>query len=424
MPLETSNPICPLCRRLVSGRAVAAVTRLCHECRAMIDVLRPRAVANPGAAITLQYALTLPGPSPVAARSSLPASADAFDAFADAADFDLVSLQTEPEIDYFDNAEASLAPALESPIATPQAVAVTEATTDATPALATADAPPPLPFNSIGATLAAEPTANAEPLAAPQTMAPEDQATDDDAHVVARVVAQPQAVNQWGAEDEKAVTDPWAEPLPAAEYSHNEWPLLMAGQKRPKRMAKWLMLGALLLIVATAAVYFIIIEPRKESSPEPQTPAPANHSAVPATQANKPAKAADPNAPPQTAASNNAHPQTVATAPDATASAKPTPPAPAPNNNAGAPQWKHALQAMASPNQAEALQFAEQLRGAGIPAYMVVADRGSRGRWFRVRIGGFATSADAQRFATEARARARTAGVALKDLAVCDYEKP
>jgi cell division septation protein DedD len=100
------------------------------------------------------------------------------------------------------------------------------------------------------------------------------------------------------------------------------------------------------------------------------------------------------------------------------------PAAPAPTNNASAPQWKHALQAMASQNQAEALQLAERLKGAGVPAYMVVADLGSRGRWFRVRIGGFATPADAQRFVAEVRTRARVAGVPLKDLNVCDYEKP
>jgi len=377
----------------------------------MIDVLRPRTVASLSAAHAPQYAFALSGQSPLAVASSLPISDDAFDAFADEADFDLVSLQPEPEIDYFDDEEPSHAPEL--PMATPQAVAVisqappdAEAATDMAPALATidaptTDAPQPFQFTSIGTMTAAEPTASALPLEAPQTISQHDWAADDHAPEV----APPQPVDEWGAEGEKAVTDPWAEPLPASEYSQNEWPLLlMAGQERPKRVAKWLLLAAALLIVATAAVYFIIIEPGKKSSSEQSTIA----------QANEPTKPAD----------QSAHQQTISTAAVPPVSEKPAAPAPALTNNASAPQWKNALQAMASQNQAEALQLAERLKGAGVPAYMVVADLGSRGRWFRVRIGGFATPADAQRFAAEVRTRARVAGVPLKDLNVCDYEKP
>src|SRR6185369_4686384 len=86
-------------------------------------------------------------------------------------------------------------------------------------------------------------------------------------------------------------------------------------------------------------------------------------------------------------------------------------------------QWKHALQAMASPNEAEANGFAERLKSAAIPAYVVRAEVSGH-VWYRVRVGRFATAEEAQRYAAEARNRARAAGVALKDLQVTAYDKP
>ena len=53
-----------------------------------------------------------------------------------------------------------------------------------------------------------------------------------------------------------------------------------------------------------------------------------------------------------------------------------------------------------------------------------LADLGNRGLWYRVRIGGFATHEEAQRFATEARSRAAAAGVQIKELQVTAYDKP
>jgi cell division septation protein DedD len=79
---------------------------------------------------------------------------------------------------------------------------------------------------------------------------------------------------------------------------------------------------------------------------------------------------------------------------------------------------------MASSNEGEANSFAERLKTVAIPAYVVRADLGSHGIWYRVRIGRFATPEEAQRFAAEARARARAVGVTLKDLQVTGYDKP
>jgi cell division septation protein DedD len=79
---------------------------------------------------------------------------------------------------------------------------------------------------------------------------------------------------------------------------------------------------------------------------------------------------------------------------------------------------------MASPNEGEATNMVARLQSAGLPAYVVRADLGNRGLWYRVRLGGFATHEEAQRFATEARSRAAAAGVQIKELQVTAYDKP
>jgi cell division protein FtsN len=96
----------------------------------------------------------------------------------------------------------------------------------------------------------------------------------------------------------------------------------------------------------------------------------------------------------------------------------------APANVVAETQWRHALQALASSSEAEANLFAAKLVSAGIPAYVIPADIERRGKWYRVRIGGFNTAQEAQRFIADARLRAKAAGINLKDLNVVDYERP
>lgn len=84
---------------------------------------------------------------------------------------------------------------------------------------------------------------------------------------------------------------------------------------------------------------------------------------------------------------------------------------------------RYSLQAAAFPNEAGANEFCERLKRAGVPAYIVAADIAGRGRWFRIRVGRFESTQDADRFASESRRRARAAGLSLQ-LIVSSYDKP
>ena len=207
--------------------------------------------------------------------------------------------------------------------------------------------------------------------------------------------------------------DPWDDPLPAWEYSRSEWPLLVKEEKpSATSKLKWPLIAAL-VVVLSAAVYFFFINRRGQSpSAQSNSEAGAQQPLTVPVESPKPVETSRPA---------DASPATQAS--PAAATGNPAAP-PASVSQATETQWKHALQAMASPNEAEANGFAERLKNAAIPAYVVRADLGSHGVWYRVRIGRFATPDEAQRYAAEARTRARIAGVALKDLQVTGYDKP
>jgi hypothetical protein len=78
---------------------------------------------------------------------------------------------------------------------------------------------------------------------------------------------------------------------------------------------------------------------------------------------------------------------------------------------------------MASTNEREANMFADRLKNAAIPAYVVRAIAGGN-VWYRVRIGRFATVDEARLYANEARNRARAAGIEMPALQVTSYDKP
>ena len=86
-------------------------------------------------------------------------------------------------------------------------------------------------------------------------------------------------------------------------------------------------------------------------------------------------------------------------------------------------EGRYSLQAAAFPNESGANEFCERLKRAGVPAYVVSADIAGRGTWFRVRVGRFETTQHADRFASEARLRARASGLNLQ-LIVSTYDKP
>ncbi|MCS6883835.1 MAG: SPOR domain-containing protein [Acidobacteriota bacterium] len=66
---------------------------------------------------------------------------------------------------------------------------------------------------------------------------------------------------------------------------------------------------------------------------------------------------------------------------------------------------KFAVQVGASPNEAEANILRDKLQKMGFPAYVVRADLGPKGIWYRVRVGGFESDADARKVMTELKAK-------------------
>jgi cell division septation protein DedD len=430
---ETMTQICPLCRRAAQDED-AAMTRLCHDCRAMLEPILPRV-----GIVQTDYAVALAGS---AARPVTSINAT----LVHDADFEEVSFVpaaavaeefaplNEDTADAFDARLAANAPAAttrqtfvhhlnppapawhEDPelFITPDQYEDDDVNTAVNAATsAPAITPPALPeradrFAEVEMTEAAP---IADLRAAASTTALESRAAHDDARegepdshgLIVEAVA-PAALS----------ADPWDDPLPAWEYSRSEWPLLVKEEKPSATLKlKWPLI-AVLVIVLSAAVYFFFISRRGQaplaqsgSETGAQTPLTVPVEPLKSVEQPKPADAspATPASPAAaTPGNNSAPPATVSQATEA--------------------QWKHALQAMASPNEGEANSFAERLKNAAIPAYVVRADLGSHGVWYRVRIGRFATPAEAQRYAAEARTRARIAGVALKDLQVAAYDKP
>ncbi|HST20199.1 MAG TPA: SPOR domain-containing protein [Blastocatellia bacterium] len=206
--------------------------------------------------------------------------------------------------------------------------------------------------------------------------------------------------------DENAI-DPWDDPLPAWEYSRNEWPIIVEAKNKSKFANLKIPIAIGVLAALAIIAYFVLKPPAEEPqgqisimtpdlSAQPKGTAPAAEAQTPTT---APASEAATTAPAQTTPA-----QTAA-------------------SDEGSAKWRYSLQAMASQNEAEAKQFAEKLVRAGVPAYVVSAELGQR-KWHRVRVGSFITADEATRFIGEARERAKSAGLALRELNLCAYEKP
>jgi cell division septation protein DedD len=66
---------------------------------------------------------------------------------------------------------------------------------------------------------------------------------------------------------------------------------------------------------------------------------------------------------------------------------------------------RYSVQVGSYPNMAEATKVVERWKGKGYPAYLMIADIPDRGRWYRVRIGGFESRGEAMRYMDEFTSR-------------------
>ena len=200
--------------------------------------------------------------------------------------------------------------------------------------------------------------------------------------------------------------DPWEAPLPSWEYSRNEYPVLLSPNGREKRNRVWIVAAIILLVAVVAvALSMIFLNPsggektgsNALASGEQQKTALISHGEI--AEKSEPAAATQAPAPPSPdGAQMNGEKNTSG---------------PVSSDQNGASQGAVSLQAMSSPNEDEANRYAEKLTRAGIPAYVVAANIEGRGRWFRVRVGRFATAEEAKKHSAEYRQRARAAGINL-----------
>lgn len=118
-----------------------------------------------------------------------------------------------------------------------------------------------------------------------------------------------------------------------------------------------------------------------------------------ATQAQ--ASAQTPGQPPATAPTQAAPPDLRPVGPEVPQVAAPTAPqvaATEPIKVKGPSSAVFSIQVGSYPNINEASAKIEEWKTKGYPAFMMIADIPDRGRWYRVRFGGFSTKEDAERY--------------------------
>lgn len=205
-----------------------------------------------------------------------------------------------------------------------------------------------------------------------------------------------------------SATDPWDDPLPPWDYSHNEWPVLVESSNPASLTRKQVSIAAIVLLVCAVGLYFLIF---RSSTPEPAA-ASSQGTSSPSADAEPGASAAETqrsDVPTQPANTSGEAAGTQAASVGA--------------SGEGKSPGLFSLQAAAFATQVGADEFAEKLKQAGLPSYVEPADIARRGRWFRVRVGRFNAAEEAQRFVGEAQLRARAAGIAVQ-LIVCQSGRP
>jgi cell division septation protein DedD len=207
-----------------------------------------------------------------------------------------------------------------------------------------------------------------------------------------------------------SATDPWDDPLPPWDYSHNEWPVLVESSNRASITRKQVSIAAIVLLVCAVGLYFLI--PRS-SAPEPAAASSQGTSSASAD--------AEPGASAAETQRSDVRAQPANTSGEREAAG--TQAASVGASSEGKAPGLFSLQAAAFATQVGADEFAEKLKQAGLPSYVEPADIARRGRWFRVRVGKFIAAEEAQRFAGEAQLRARAAGIAVQ-LIVCQSGRP
>ncbi len=210
--------------------------------------------------------------------------------------------------------------------------------------------------------------------------------------------------------------------LPQAwDDSMDNYPVLMVQEEKRSLLKPLMALAAVALIAFVAAGYWFVYKPYfSGTTPNATQRAGANveDNSQP-TQPMKPEKTPENSspAPQQETPTNAATPPTT----QATPADKSEIPKDATTNLEGQNgQGKYSLQAASFPSQQAASEFSEKLIRSGVPAYIASANIAGKGQWFRVRVGRFVNPTEAEKYAAQAKQRAKATGLNLQ-LVICDY---
>jgi cell division septation protein DedD len=415
MQLEVGPRSCPLCKcRLPeSSDREAPGTRLCRECQAMVltafrgsvPISSSMAIAGEDQTITSYHNEAVVEDYSLAGAAEY--SEDISPVFSssgsetDISEFPSFETNEDPSFRFFENEDSvyqghSVATHLHSD----------SNNGDSNSSINPAELFPP--FNEISAVAESDPSVETpkavqhyatQELQENAELKPNSLRTESDYQ---------EAEEREGSSVGTVTADPWEDPLPAWDYSQNEWPVLVGtGKRGVQKLPRAVVLAFIILLVALLS-YFLVYRPANAKRGTSDSGALAGgkdaHSAA-AAEEQIPASSSSVN--PSTPVSTPSEPATASTAANE-------------NNNA---QGKFSLQAAAFSTESGANDFAEKLKHSGVPSYVVPADVARRGRWYRVRVGRFNSADEAQRFASEVQLRAKTTGLALQ-LIVCQYEQP
>ena len=412
MGFEPAPLSCPLCRRRLPERTVgqAPGTRLCEHCQSMVlTAFRGSIRTRETLSVVGQHQATVPVLSDVLEEDSLAGESECVDDFSPEIP-PLVSNETVSEFSTFETAENSSFRFFEEeePPYRQEHREDTESTNGHYEASLYSE-------TSLSKFDESESRPEAESL-------PEiSKAVEDTATAEAGDILEPAAYSTVSNRDNQreqeleqelgtrvVTADPWEEPLPAWDYSQNEWPVPVGPNKRaiPRPRAA---IAALVILLVLVLFYLIVYRPANAERR-------ATDNVIQSGAGERSASSAAGEEEKQTAQLSSDNNSRSASA------AIETKPSQSVYENKNT-QVRFSLQAAAFPTEAGANEFAEKLKTAGLPSYVVSADVARRGRWFRVRVGRFNSADEAQRFAGEAQLRARTTGLALQ-LIVCQDEQP
>src|SRR5215471_5078957 len=416
-----TSSVCALCRRpLPPDDTAGSATRLCDNCRKMVDNIRPAATR--------------------------PVASGAVNTPAQEAEH-VSEAHTSPQTSNsgFDNAQPGPQPA--ATFAIPASPANPEPASPAWADTPTQDSSaPPVCAGAPRQASPAKPTrpelGRTEP-GRPDT--PQQQPTINNGRGYSPR-REPPANTAWsdvvmvpsGADSREA---PFQSSAEESAY-HQNWPI-MVEESPAKKRGKGIFILVLLAVAGLSAVVGFVVfkdrffgpragtgagpaagspnRPAIAQDPKPTDPRSAQATASPAS-AQSPDSAKPPGGP-GAAPVEVAKPQPspLASQPQQTSSPVTASTQPASGGAGQSSGAKMTLQAASFPSENSARQFQDKLVKAGLPAYVVAADIPHRGRWYRVRAGKFASQEEAHQAAESFRKQAAAAGITLQ-LVPCDYQ--